>query len=281
MKKIYFNFCIWLFVLIFTVSCEEIVNDFELPYKEQLVINCILEQGRFPKKISITRTLPPLESISYEKVLVKDAEATISDGINNYKLQYDNGFYYSNELIPKENVIYHLDVKWKDKHAFATTFIPQKVEINEIKYRIDSSFIKEEQMSFYYLDVYSDIGFQKNTYNEGGILEYLNNNGVIDTIFRYNTVINIGEKSVQNFQIFRWSLIDKELDTAKINYFIKNTVFVVKSYDGQYYKYFKTSNYGDSPYDIFGMSGKNIEWNIQGDGIGLFIGSNLTIIKEN
>ena len=49
---------------------------------------------------------------------------------------------------------------------------------------------------------------------------------------------------------------------------------ILTKYDLPYFDYYVTRREGDMNDDVFAISGNNIAWNIKGDGIGLFIGSN-------
>jgi hypothetical protein len=72
----------------FTItSCQTAVDvNVELPYEEKIVVRGLLVAGEPLTNVQISRTLPPLEVFTYEKVLVTDAEVLVrserTDGTN-------------------------------------------------------------------------------------------------------------------------------------------------------------------------------------------------------
>jgi|GEM_PF-6185946 len=128
-----------LIVLLLSVilfSCEETITDVELPYVEQLVVSCVLENGDLVDSLRLERTLPPLEHYDEDKALVKDAKVQINDGDSTYDLFYSDGYYRTSNLIAQAGKTYKLNVEWKGKKATATTFVPNPVEIPKIEFEI-------------------------------------------------------------------------------------------------------------------------------------------------
>lgn len=255
------------FISILFISCEETVTNIQLPYVEQLVVSCILEDGNLVDSLRLERTLPPLDNYVEEKAIVKDAKVEISDGASSYQLYYENGYYKSNNLIPQAGKTYNLKIEWKGKIVKATTFIPYIVEIPEIKYTL-----KEKQdawSKWYELEIYSLIKPVKNVvFNSGWLNNHMGMNNQFNHICRdidVNTEGNCKVVFLNNFYI-------QSNDLNTITNFLKELVFVVYAYDTQFYPYFITQYNGESSDAIFGGSTNNISWNVKGDGIGLFLG---------
>lgn len=250
-------------------SCEQTVTGVELPYKEQLVISCILENGKPLSGVSVEKTLPPLENYSKEKAMVSDAEIKISDGQQDFFLSYRDGFYYSNELIPQSGKTYTLTAKWKNKRATATTTVPVAPTLG------DPVYITKE---VHYLwggpsvEVYCTFRIEpeENSAYIGGILGgFMPQIHYSDRIYRYQDKDEAGNI----YPVFYFDYYPKEdFDLQYIKNIMKNRTTVVSAFDKQFYNYYVTRWNGESSDAIFGSSGLNVQWNIKGDGIGLFIG---------
>lgn len=275
MKKI-INYSVLLLVsaLILT-SCEENVTGVELPYKEELVVRCILEEGIQPNNIRIERTLPPLEDYSVEKALVTDANAIISDGTNNYSLTYSNGYYYSNDLIPLTGKEYTLTVKWKGKTATARTSIPKKVNFTKVEFDKKTSY--NEWGNGTEVKFYTWVDAEPNSVYIGGIASFWGSNTWYSgSISQYSERNSEGKVKVMFEEII---FSDMTMDSIDIVNYIRDNYYVVEAYEKEFYPYFITKYNGEQSNEIFGTSGTNVEWNIKGDGIGMFIGKSIVSKK--
>ncbi len=254
-------------------SCEETVGNIELPYVEQLVIKCVLEPGKFVEKVRVEKTLPPLDSYSPDKAIVSDAKFIINDGTQDYILQYANEYYYSNELIPQEGKYYNMRVEWKNKVATARTYIPPQVEFGDYSYNIVKKTDSAETWIEIYL--YFTITPEPNVVYQGGTFSEW------DKYYYYNDPIRYEEKGLDGklkIQFGSYYYPIAEIDTNNLyNELIAGNTFAIASYDKSYYNYWITQYNGDIESGIFGGGGLNISWNIEGDGIGLFIGRSITI----
>lgn len=257
--------------LLSLLSCEEIVDNPELPYKEQLVIKAFVYADSNAKNIKITRTLHPLEEYSTEKALVSDAEAYIINNGIKYKLNYDKSTNLYNNLDIKfeKGQKYEFQAFWKNLKVYGNTIIPEQYNYNltynkksgtnnaMIECEIFIEFSPSENYAYDAGEIYYDSYYKKtwfstrNTYDNSYI-----KNGKI--------TMDMGNKYFPLY--FNDDQIKSALSTY--NYYI--TIF-----DYAYYKYYLTQYNGDSSNDIFGTSGNNIDWNISGDGVGLFIGGNI------
>jgi hypothetical protein len=255
-------------------SCERTVGNIELPYVEQLVIKCVLEPGKLVEKVRVEKTLPPLDSYSPDKALVSDAKFIINDGTQDYVLQYANGYYYSYELIPQEGKYYNMRVEWKNKVATAETYIPPQVTVEGYEFKIITNTGLGNKWYDVYL--YFKITPVSNAVYQGGILQELG-----DDYRFYNDPARYEEKDINNklnVKMGNYYYSDGQIDTNNLyNEIIAGNTFAIASYDKSYYNYWITQYNGDTGSGIFSGGGLNISWNIEGDGIGLFIGRNITV----
>lgn len=250
------------------VSCEESVTNVELPYVEQLVIDCIMESGDLVDSVIISKTLPPLAKWEMEKTIVTDAKVTISDGTKNYELTYQNNFYNSKDLIAESGKTYTLTVEWKGKKATATTFVPYPIEIPEIKWDVKEA--SDSWGKWYVVTPYALVKPTKNVvYNSGYITSYHGGG--------YPSFIGIArETDINSEGLVRVNFVDgyylENVDMNNLKKYFQEYIFVLYSYDKQFYQFFITRFNGQSGDEIFGGNSNNVLWNIKGDGIGLFLG---------
>lgn len=262
-------------IAILNISCEQTVTNVELPYVEQLVIDCIMDSGDLVDSVIITKTLPPLAKWEIEKTIVTDAKVTISDGTKIYELNYQNNFYNSKDLIAESGKTYYLTVEWKGKKATATTFVPYPIEIPEIKWDVREA--SDFWGQWYEVTPYALVKPTKNVvYNSGYITTY--HSGGYPTYFYIARETDINADGLIKIDFFN-GYYTENADINYIKQYFKDYVFVLHSYDKQFYQFFITRYNGQSGDEIFGGNSNNIQWNIKGDGIGLFIGRATTYKK--
>jgi hypothetical protein len=256
----------------FFISCEQTVNNPDLPYKEQLVVKAILKAGEKLDDVDITRTLHPLEEYDREEALVRDADVKILCDGTEYTLTFDGSdYYYSNELIPEIGKKYKLEVKWKDITVSSETTVPDTVTIESFTLKIvknvyddgwetweEWSCIVRAKIKPLPTSVYSGYSYYSYPYKE-----YTGYAMVIkDTADDGMLYVPVLEHYFYN----QW-----DLDTNMLKQEIRNYTCAVEVYDKPYYNYYLSRWEGDSGDDIFGTSGLNVKGNIK-NGIGLFLG---------
>ena len=260
MKK-YINIIALTIISIFTYSCEETVNGVELPYQELLVIRAELRANE-QFTVVIRKTLPPLEEFLEESSRITGVTAYIECEGKKYPLISDGGSYFSNsELIPKPGKTYKLYAEWKNHKATAETTVPfnndSAYNYNIIKKITDDEWGDQR----YEYTITADVRLAGNCVamiNAIGYNQY------------YNTPKELCTKLEKDFfgnivigKYISWSYDDFQLSSV-----------VITKYDNPYFDYYVTREEGDMNDDVFAIAGNNIAWNIKGDGIGLFIGSN-------
>ncbi len=247
-------------------SCEEEVTSVTLPYREQLVIRAVLQAGEKIEDIRVERTIPPLENYTVEKALVKDAVLIIEDGEQFDTLTYKNGFYNS-KLTAQPGKLYKLYAYWKQHKAYGETIVPEPVSF-------DNVFVEFQKLfeGYYKASVYTYIAPNENYVYTAGIS--------FDNIIygNYDEIYTYSRRTSDNKLKIYFAYVGGN-DTLVLKKRLNNYKFVILNYDKQYYDYFITRNNGNSDDDIFGNVGSNVRWNIKGDGIGMFIGSNIVAKK--
>ena len=273
--KIMYLFLTVAFLTVVFVSCEEdVVDTSGIKYKEQLVIKAFIFAGENAHNIVISRTLHPLEKYNYdqEKALVKNAKATIIHNNQRYNLTYNPNTkcYENSEITFEEGERYRFVVNWKDLQATATTTIP-KFEIIKKGYTFDNSSKNYWDWSMYATFVIK--GNKNAVYYTN--YEYGYN-------FNYDSLIDIGRQTSDTFtiNIYCFDNINIKDSTYYIN-IVKQRTYIVAGFERSLWDYSMTrlADYSDEG-NILGIgAGVNAKWNIQGDGIGLFIGSKYIFVK--
>ncbi len=248
-------------VCLLAVGCEEIVDDpGTLPYEEKLVIRSIVEAGKGMDSILITRTLPPLDAYVEEKAWVHNALVLVRhNGITDTLIDGGRGRYYKPGIVPQPGGVYELDVVWNNKHASAVTRIPQYPTIISTRRNHktnrwgDQIDVLEARIKPFPGTVYSSTymyyipgmpGYTESTY--------------INELYRLSDTTSTGELVIPT-ESYNYS-------SGHIDYKIS-----VQAYDEAYYAYFTSYINGNDDDGPFSQN-RNVKWNVQGDGIGMFIG---------
>ncbi|MFN3196007.1 MAG: DUF4249 family protein [Chlorobiota bacterium] len=255
MKVIKIILIIALTLLAFT-SCEDLEQtvDYELPYEEKIVIDGEIPAGNTGISVLVTKTIPPLEEVTFNKVNITDAEVKLYFENEVINLEYTDRLsvssYKSDGRIEiKPGVEYRLEVKWKGKTAIARTTIP---EIPEIK-----SVTSENVTEYGWTRTLYNFEFQP---DEKGVLSFRDDIQYYEEkAHLFNDVNRKYNVKIENFNVIN----------------DRDSVFAITYYDVNYYNYYTTRFQGDSEGGVFSSGGLNIEGNVEGDdGIGLWIGSN-------
>ncbi len=258
-------------LIIFNSCTESIDGVIELPYSEQLVIRGVLVAGKPVIDISINKTQPALEAFDINKAMISNADAKIISENKEYPLIHVGlGMYKASDLIAEIGKTYRLEVRWNGKFAYANTSIPAPVSIESVK---AFAPFKQRRSNLWTVGLNGFAKVPSNTACVSGF-EYIDSLGLKESIKTYANRVyreqDTGKIGKTNMTLFSIEVADTNkifYDSAsyKLNLF-------VESYDMQFYQYFRTRLNGDSPNSTFGFSGGNIQWNVNGDGVGLFIG---------
>lgn len=263
--------------IIFLISCERDV-DFELPYKEQVVISSLLIKGNglsyltsFIGKTSyvhIGRTIPPLDKADTNNAIIKNAVVRIINKDEIFDLTYvKNGYWYNKDFLPEEGEIYKIEVDYKGKTTSAETFIPivdYKVESIKKTYLKQRDWDNTYYHNFFFSAVVStqmnDYAFLVSEYDD------------FTKIYFYGDILySFTKLQKKEFDVPILGLSFNELkDTMNYSQKVK---FRLDFFDPAFERYWDTQNLGNEESGIFGGGGLNIEGNIK-NGLGYFYGSN-------
>lgn len=239
------------------ISCEDLEQtvDYNLPYTEKMVIDGQFSINSKNFSVRVTKSLPPLEELTPEKVTVSDADCKVYYKDQVVDLNYaGESMYVSNSPINiEEGVEYKLEVKWKDKFATATTTIPKIPIIKEVV--VDS-------IPSYGGDYFKILTFIVQTVDKGM-------GSIVENYFYYN------DSNLRLLDEVNKIYVISTGDSYYGNPLEDFTTFDFRYYDIQYYTYWVTRYEGQSDDGIFGNSGVNLEGNVKGDNtFGVWIGYN-------
>lgn len=300
----------YVFTLIATLgfalaSCEETVDVGELPYEELIVVNGIIQVG-LDIDIGISKTLPPLTSgeswqqTEREKYYITDATGYVVSNQDTFTLRhvgFDRYIAYkrNGETAKVESgKNYSLHVFWKGKHCWSSTSVPRTTQPALSNKKIDSAkFYSFGQYLKFALNVRDIVRRNETVVYSANIY---NDNYLVPTIvgYEFNEVSN--EENLWRFAqpYYRTTNAESEEVKVKVSGYenqwselpMKEKIdaynvreLIIERYDIPFYKFHKTvDRYSDGD-GFFGGSGTNPVWNVEGDGIGIFIGKNVQTIS--
>jgi hypothetical protein len=96
MKKIFFILATVLFLL----SCEKVLDDYDLPYERKLVVQAIIKNNGIQPEFYITLTQPPLGEVVQEKIDPLKLEGYVESDGEIWELQHKiiSDFYQTYEF---------------------------------------------------------------------------------------------------------------------------------------------------------------------------------------
>lgn len=253
-------------LFIFFNGCEQPLQEEEFPYEIKLVIRGILEPGKIIDNIYIGRTLPINAEFDESFANLDDAVgAIISDGIF-YPLRHtENGIYTTDSLIAEKGKTYYLVAQWEDKSISATTNIPMPGKV--LGYGVKNLEENGER-----------VNAMEATIAPRGDESY-----TITWVFVYSDGLVSNE--AQNFVDVNRSLTGEQIKVhsdAIPASILNNTSGKIGIrlyvYDRAFYDYFKAEGSSQISESIFGQPLSNVKWNIEGEGIGLFMGRADTLL---
>lgn len=255
-------------------GCETLADPDGLPYVERLVIDGVAVADTTVHNIRISRTLPINAAYSREATYVADAIGTITTPDGSFPLVYTGeGLYDAPGAIPRPGQPCRIDVQWHGKRASASIRMPLKPEVSSIDSRVVDSYggdSTNQVRGFFAATVartYPDAVYrltieysrdgERYRSNGGGYSTWwlraprdTTPNGTL-TVLDYSTELPLRDS-------LRWRA-------------------VVSAYNRELYVLAATINerHDDGPFS----STRSAEWNVTGDGIGLFVGRSSTVIQ--
>ena len=252
-------------------GCEVGVAPDDVPYVERMVVYGVITAGEPADSIRFTRTLPL--NVPYDPAAAEltGVVATIEVGGNSYPLRHiGHGFYNAEGLTVAAGQRYTLRATWKGLavHASTTTPIPPVVDsLSLVKGDEFYDFSTEYDFSIFAIWAYvrpvqgSAYSITYNLRDTVNDIRYLSFYDYVQDIWHWSDTTQSGRVVVKTSDAF--------LSPEGDNVFSGSVT--VTAWDQAYYDYYRTYYYGNYD-DLFGSSQRTINWNIEGDGIGLFIG---------
>ncbi|HET6399804.1 MAG TPA: DUF4249 family protein [Candidatus Kapabacteria bacterium] len=264
-------------------GCENVVPATDLPYVNHIVIRGFLNADEPIDSISVTHTLPLSVQYDPNQAAIPNAQVSITVDGRSIPLQSIGLGFFTDPLhdTVQSGKTYSIDVQWNGLHAWASTLVPNPPAIPIFQFDNIGWDTEIYRYNSYYSDTFFsfggtlEAGIEPVTAGEAYSLVY---DSIADVDSNYSEasyyiggdLYNLYPASEVNSAGFLPIFQFESLDPRDSNYFVSA---VVESYDGAYYNFIKTyNNFGNSG-DIFGTGGANPQWNISGDGIGIFIGT--------
>jgi hypothetical protein len=251
------------------LACKEGVEPGDFPYEEKIVIRAVLEAGKPVQEIFITRTLSLTELYTPEKAAIADVKAEITIEGASYPLSYvgpvvrgnvKTGFaeYTAVGLTAKIGGVYRLSGNWNGHEFWAQTSIPDSTNISNSYMALDSS---EHSLRLY--RVFTTV---KSKTNFAYTANYEHKNlFLLSTSFGSSLL----KASADGEIVLTSSFATNSPSTFRDSLYVK-----VFTFDEAFYDYYRTRNGGRAGNVGFLFSGgpSPVNWNAEGDAIGLFIG---------
>lgn len=282
MKNYQFFGCYYFIALFSILTCCCAPSAPQLPFEEKIVVRALLEAGQNLSDVQISRTIPPLDEFSYEKIFLGDAVATISVDGTTYPMELQprtSAFpYRSLYRVPNLRVeagkLYALEVRWKNLIARAQTFVPLLPDVDSVVVVASILPVRIAPVSMVFDTVFVSSARirarAKEVYRVGTSLHDASSGRIISGR-GFGDAILIQEAQTLSLQTNSW-----RFTTATIQV-LANTIQTrvnIEAYDAAFYDYYQTRS-RNGQVGLFSPGGPNIDWNVTGDGIGEFSGMSL------
>jgi hypothetical protein len=264
--------------LLTVAGCEVVTDSTDLPYTPHLVVYGLLTTDDSAVTVEIRKTLPLSDIYHDENAWIPDAQVSIVvEGIS-YTLQHTFGPYYSSDRLRIEpGKRYTLNVEWNGLHTSGSTVVPTPSPIDTGRFEVtldDFGYPRATIWLMTHVDrpvaLLGTYEYQRKLSTWDSIQMAKDPRYVPDTAWHVNNVY-YNETSLATA-----SAIDSVSFSAYGElYSNENYRAVLYTYDPSFYEFARTyDRYSDdSP---FGTGGTNPNWNLDADGIGLFVGVSVT-----
>ena len=257
-KSVILPLALTLFLAVFMVSCEESGLD-DFPYVERMVVGSVLDAGSDNVLLFFARTLPLSEPYDPQNAVLTGVTGHVMHGGTAYPLvQLVPGLYQAQGLSIVSGETYELTAEWQGKRVSATTRVPFPPSVVSSTATIDSAATDRLTLQSLVRVGASEVyGQTWSTTGSGGA----ENGGEFTEIGRASDADLNGEVLISE----SYSLTVAPGDTL---------FAVIHAFDQPFYDFF-ISRGGNVPgYDdlLFREIGGFVSWNVEGDGIGIFLG---------
>jgi hypothetical protein len=247
--------------LLGSAGCEETVPLEGLPYVERPVIAARVVEGMDTVLLSVTRTLPTTVAYDASAAAVVDAGVILrSDGTDYAAVHQGSGRYAAGVPRIAAGATFALDFTWSGRRVTAQTFVPAPAQVGSSALLRDSSAYTLRSVLLprpaeTYCQSWAIRGPAGRMLAGGTFTVALEGSGTGDSL-----------TLTESYS----SLPLQQGDTLYA---------VVHAFDNQFTAYFASRGANRSGHDdlVFSEAGGSVRWNVQGDGIGMFIGTSLAL----
>ncbi len=256
------KYIIAIFVLVFLSACEKTLDDAVIPYVEQLVVFADVKPGEYDLELNISKTLPVLGVLKPEDAIISDVTGYITDGNKRWNIEYNTKYKYIIKNFEGEaGKTYQLFLDWRGKHIESKTTIPAGDEISVSNY--------------YMIFNEDDWNLEDESWGEFTLMGHFK--GSSEYVYLLSAETSYGEYYTRHFMIPNGNTVSRidwfwgEINEIKN----RNYTYKIEITDKVYYDYLENSRGNYDDFDFFSIGGLNIDWNVKGDGIGMFVGKNI------
>jgi hypothetical protein len=242
-------------------GCEDVTALTDLPYVERIVVSGVVEAGSTEIEITFSRTVPPSEVYSPEKTVLTDVSGRVVVGSVEYTLTHVNGgVYRATGLSLLSGQQCELHASWNGMEISATTVVPFPPTVDSAVVALDAPTVGSTALT----------ALVKGKTGECYGLTYELKNGAGSTAGGSFTRMSMGASGGPSSvleEVYPFSLGSSDTVYA-----------IVHSYDGPLYEYFNSRGGNSIGHDdlLFPAATGYVNWNIEGDGIGMFIGHSVS-----
>lgn len=267
-KRLKFFLLVVLVSLPLLSGCEQVVDEEAFPYEMKLVIRGLIEDGQPIKDIYIGRTLPVAVPFRGDFANLTNAIVSIKVDTLRYILKHSRDGLYSApaNVRAKAGKTYELLVSWENLSAGAVTTIPEAGTIGGV-YLLNS--INDTGKSVKVMS--AEITPRGDETYAATWLSYTQTGQIYTEDNKYNTVV----KKLPNTTVLTLIVQSGEVPTAYASR-PQDLGVGIYVYDAAFYDYFKTKGSSKLSDAVFGQPSTSVRWNVQGDGIGMFVGRSKT-----
>lgn len=251
---------------LFFGGCENTVEEELFPFETKIVIRGVIEPGKPVTNIYIGRTIPISEKFVSAFADVSDAAATILFDGRFYPLRHTaNGLYRNDTLPVLPGKTYQLIVQVENKLATAETTVPLLGPLVKPGLRV------------------INVDNKNRTYVECPVIPQL------DEVFTATWVVfyasgQVSTEAVVLAPVKRKAAFGQTMvstDLVPVHYNFESLGMRLFVYDAQFYPYYFSQGSDRTSDLVFGQPQTNIVWNVQADGIGMFIARRDTLLSVN
>jgi hypothetical protein len=237
-------------------ACDDVTSLDDLPYVERLVVAGVVESGT-SVEVFFSRTMPPNEVFQPDQAALADVSGAFEVGGTSYPLLHvGSGVYRATGLSLSPGHTCRLKAAWNGREISATTVIPPPPIVDSAVAVVNAPAGGATTLRAYLK------GRAGECYGLTYQLNFPSGSATGGYFTTMSRAVTDGAREVLEEP---YSYSPGSADTVYA---------VVHGYDGPFYDYFISRGGNTIGHDdlLFAASTGYVNWNVEGDGIGLFIG---------